>query len=171
MQDYYPKEETVCFCLVCVHLGRIRVHGHREHQRSGPQQHAPLLQTVVSPPSLHRRLSPFFVPRILNNLPASNISIRFGFTGPCVSNNMACASSAYSLLEAFRAIRSGDCAMALAGGSESCIGRMAYAGFGSMHALCTRFNADPQRGSRPFDRQRGGFVMGEGAGGFVVWLS
>lgn len=77
---------------------------------------------------------------------------------------MACASSAYSLLEAFRAIRSGDCAMALAGGSESCIGRMAYAGFGSMHALCTRFNEQPTKGSRPFDRQRGGFVMGEGAG-------
>ena len=66
------------------------------------------------------RLSPFFVPRILNNLPASNVSIRFGFTGPCVSNNMACASSAYSILEALRSIRSGECDFALAGGTESC---------------------------------------------------
>ena len=77
---------------------------------------------------------------------------------------MACASAAYSLLEAFRAVRSGDCALALAGGSESCLGRVAYAGFGAMHALCTRFNEQPAAGSRPFDRQRGGFVMGEGAG-------
>ena len=109
-------------------------------------------------------LSPFFVPRILNNLPASNVSIRFGFTGPCISNNMACASSAYSILEGLHSIRNGECEMALVGGSESCIGRTSYHGFGSMHALSTQFNDHPQAGSRPFDKRRGGFVMGEGGG-------
>ena len=109
-------------------------------------------------------LSPFFVPRILNNLPASNVSIRFGFAGPCVSNNMACASSAYSILEGLHSIRNGECEMALVGGSESCIGRTSYHGFGSMHALSTQFNDCPQAGSRPFDKRRGGFVMGEGGG-------
>lgn len=159
-------------CRRLADVGRLRVYGHRQHQRGGQRQHAALRREAVSSSlPLRRSLSPFFVPRILNNLPASNISIRFGFTGPCVSNNMACASSAYSLLEALRALRGGDCAMALAGGSESCLGRMAYAGFGSMHALCTRFNAQPQRGSRPFDRRRGGFVMGEGAGRLALPFS
>ncbi|KAK8792560.1 hypothetical protein WA588_005052 [Blastocystis sp. NMH] len=144
VQDYYPKDETGVF--VSTGIGNINEVDHSS--------------TLLS---ASKRLSPFFVPRILNNLPASNISIRFGLTGPCVSNNMACASAAYSLLEAFRAVRSGDCALALAGGSESCLGRVAYAGFGAMHALCTRFNEQPAAGSRPFDRQRGGFVMGEGA--------
>ena len=116
------------------------------------------------------RLSPFFVPRILNNLPASNVSIRFGFTGPCVSNNMACASSAYSILEALRSIRSGECDFALAGGTESCIGRISYNGFGSMHALSTHFNDHPEEGSRPFDKQRNGFVMGEGGSKEENWF-
>ena len=116
------------------------------------------------------RLSPFFVPRILNNLPASNVSIRFGFTCPCVSNNMACASSAYSILEALRSIRSGECDFALAGGTESCIGRISYNGFGSMHALSTHFNDHPEEGSRPFDKQRNGFVMGEGGSKEENWF-
>ena len=110
-----------------------------------------------------KRLSPFFVPRILNNLPASNISIRFGFQGPCVSNNMACASSAYSILEGFRSILCGETDISLVGGTESCIGRLGYQGFSAMHSLSTHFNDTPTRACRPFDKQRNGFVMGEGA--------
>lgn len=113
--------------------------------------------------ALRASLSPFFVPRILNNLPASNIALRFGFRGPCVSNNMACASSAYSILEGLSAIRSGICDAAVVGGTESCIGPIAYHGFGSMHALCSRFNEAPSQGARPFDKRRCGFVMGEGS--------
>ncbi|KAK8816164.1 hypothetical protein WA556_001109, partial [Blastocystis sp. ATCC 50177/Nand II] len=115
-----------------------------------------------------KRLSPFFVPRILSNLPASNVSIQFGLKGPCVSNNMACASSAHSILEGVRSIRYNECDAAFVGGTESCIGRLGYFGFGAMHALASHSNDHPLAGSCPFDKRRCGFVMGEG--GVVLLL-
>ena len=81
---------------------------------------------------------------------------------------MACASSAYSILEAFHSLQRGDCEVALAGGSEGCIGRMSYQGFGAMHALSTHYNETPAEGSRPFDKNRCGFVMGEGGAILVL---
>ena len=123
-------------------------------------------------------MSPFFVPRILSNLPASNVSIQFGLKGPCVSNNMACASSAHSILEGVRcvsrcflthsSIRYSECDAAFVGGTESCIGRLGYFGFGAMHALASHSNDHPLAGSCPFDKRRCGFVMGEG--GVVLLL-
>ena len=74
------------------------------------------------------------------------------------------------ILEALRSIRSGECDFALAGGTESCIGRISYNGFGSMHALSTHFNDHPEEGSRPFDKQRNGFVMGEGGSKEENWF-
>jgi len=114
-----------------------------------------------------RKLSPFTLPRLIGNLAPGHISIRFGIRGINYAPTSACASGAHAVGEAFRQIRDGYLDAAISGGSEAAITQLGVAGFGIMRALSTR-NDDPQGASRPFDRDRDGFVMGEGAGILVL---
>ena len=118
--------------------------------------------TLVARPNSPNKVSPFFILNVLINMASSHISIRYGFKGPNWSTNSACATSAHALGEAFRLIQRGEIDVALAGGAEAPIGFMCIAGFNAIRALSTR-NDDPTRASRPFDANRDGFVLGEGA--------
>jgi len=109
------------------------------------------------------RVSPFFVPMFIPDMAAGLISIRWGIKGPNLCTVSACASSAHAIGESFRIIANGDADIMVAGGSEAAITGLAMAGFANMKALSTR-NEDPTAASRPFDKDRDGFVMGEGAG-------
>jgi 3-oxoacyl-[acyl-carrier-protein] synthase II len=110
-----------------------------------------------------RRISPFFIPASIINLAAGQVSIRFGARGPNLAVCTACTASAHSVGESFEIIRRGDADVMIAGGSEASITPMGVGGFAAMRALSTR-NDDPSRASRPFDKDRDGFVVGEGAG-------
>ncbi|MCP4318917.1 MAG: beta-ketoacyl-ACP synthase II [Hyphomicrobiales bacterium] len=114
-----------------------------------------------------RRLSPFVVPAFLANLAAGNISIRYGFKGPIGAPVTACAAGLQAIGDAMRIIRSGEADVVLAGGTDACIDRLCIGGFAAARALSTRNDA-PERASRPFDRDRDGFVLGEGAGLVVL---
>jgi 3-oxoacyl-[acyl-carrier-protein] synthase II len=114
-----------------------------------------------------RRITPFFIPMLIINLAAGQISIRFGAKGPNVAPATACATGSHAIGDAFKVIQRGDADAMIAGGTESCITAMGIGGFNAMKALSTR-NEEPQRASRPFDRDRDGFVMGEGAGILVL---
>src|SRR5437867_1932189 len=113
------------------------------------------------------RVSPFFIPMMISDMAAGQVSIQFGLRGPNFCTVSACASGAHAIGEAIRLIRSGDADLILAGGSEATITPMAVAGFSSARTLSTR-NDDPPRASRPFDQERDGFVIGEGAGVIVL---
>jgi len=110
-----------------------------------------------------RRISPFFIPGMILNLAAGNVSIRFGARGPNLALATACATGTHAIGESARLIREGYCDAMLAGGTEASVTPLAVAGFCAMKALSTRNDA-PERASRPFDAERDGFVMGEGAG-------
>jgi len=110
-----------------------------------------------------QRVSPFFVPRMMANAIAGNLSIRFGLQGPSFITASACASSNHAMTLAFRSVRTGESDIVLTGGAEATITSMGMAGFNSMRAMSRR-NDDPAAASRPFDKNRDGFVMGEGAG-------
>lgn len=110
-----------------------------------------------------RRVSPFFIPSVLVNLAAGHISIAYKLKGANYSIVSACASGTHSIGEAFRAIRDGYYDFALAGGAESAVCKLGVAGFASARALSTHFNDTPEKASRPWDRDRDGFVIGEGA--------
>lgn len=112
------------------------------------------------------RVSPMFIPKMIGNIAAGQIAIRFGAKGPCVSITTACATGTGAIGEAYRAIRHGYCEAAVTGGAEATIHPLAVAGFQNMTALS--LSADPMRASIPFDRERAGFVMGEGAGALVL---
>jgi 3-oxoacyl-[acyl-carrier-protein] synthase II len=114
-----------------------------------------------------RRISPFFIPASIINLAAGQVSIRFGARGPNLATCTACTASAHSVGESFEIIRRGDADAMIAGGSEASITPMGVGGFASMRALSTR-NDDPAHASRPFDKDRDGFVVGEGAGIVVL---
>jgi 3-oxoacyl-[acyl-carrier-protein] synthase II len=114
-----------------------------------------------------RRISPFFIPASIINLAAGQVSIRFGARGPNLATCTACTASAHSIGESFEIIRRGDADVMIAGGSEASITPMGVGGFASMRALSTR-NDDPAHASRPFDKDRDGFVVGEGAGILVL---
>lgn len=114
-----------------------------------------------------RRVSPFFVPMIITDILPGHISIKLGLKGPNYSTISACASSSHALGLAFRAIQYGEADVMIAGGAEGTITPMGVAGFCSLKALSTRNDA-PEFASRPFDRQRDGFVIGEGAGILVL---
>ena len=114
-----------------------------------------------------RRVSPFFVPMFIPDIAAGIVSIRTGAKGPNYCTVSACASSAHALGESFRLIQSGVADMMITGGAEAAITGLAVAGFSNMKALSTR-NDDPQRASRPFDKGRDGFVMGDGAGVVIL---
>ncbi len=114
-----------------------------------------------------RRITPFFIPRVIPNMPSGHISMRFGAKGPNLSLSTACAAGTHAVGEAFRHIMYGDCDAAIAGGTESVICPLAVGGFGSMKALSKR-NDDPEHASRPFDLERDGFIIAEGAGMIVL---
>ncbi len=113
------------------------------------------------------RVSPFFIPMMISDMAAGQVSIQFGLRGPNFCTVSACASGAHAIGEALRLIRAGDADVLIAGGSEATITPMALAGFSNARALSTR-NDDPQHASRPFDQDRDGFVIGEGAGIVVL---
>jgi 3-oxoacyl-[acyl-carrier-protein] synthase II len=113
------------------------------------------------------RVSPFFIPMMISDMAAGQVSIQFGLKGPNFCTVSACASGAHAIGEALRLLRAGDADVILAGGSEATITPMALSGFGNARTLSTR-NDDPQRASRPFDQDRDGFVIGEGAGVIVL---
>lgn len=113
------------------------------------------------------RVSPFFVPMMISNIAAGNISIELNAKGPNSTVVTACASATNAIGEAFRIIQRGDADIMISGGTEAAITPMALAGFSSMKALSTR-NDDPKSASRPFDKERDGFVMGEGAGILIL---
>jgi len=115
----------------------------------------------------YRRLSPFVVPVFLANLAAGNVSIRYGFGGPIGTPVTACAAGLQAIGDGMRMLHSGEADVVLAGGTEACIDRLAIGGFAAARALSTRNDA-PEEASRPFDRDRDGFVMGEGAGLVVL---
>ncbi len=112
------------------------------------------------------RFNPFFIPKMISDITAGHISMKYGFHGPNFATVSACASSANALVDAFNYIRLGKADVFVAGGSEAAITNVGLGGFNAMHALSTR-NDDPATASRPFDKDRDGFVMGEGAGALI----
>ena len=114
-----------------------------------------------------RRVSPFLVPMLITDITSAQIAIKYGFSGPNFSISTACASGNHSIGEAFKIIQRGDAEVMVAGGAEAAITPLGLAGFCSMRALSTR-NDEPAKACRPFDKQRDGFVIGEGAGVVVL---
>ncbi len=114
-----------------------------------------------------RKISPFFIPSSIINLAAGQVSIRFGAKGPNLATCTACSASAHAVGESFEIIRRGDAVAMIAGGSEAAITPMSVGGFAALRALSTR-NEDPARACRPFDKNRDGFVIGEGAGVLIL---
>ena len=124
-------------------------------------QHTVMMQKGPS------RISPFVIPKLMVNAASGQVSIRWGLKGPCSAVATACASAANAIGDAFRSIQAGDADVMVTGGSEAAITHMGLGGFASMRALSTR-NDDPARASRPFDRDRDGFILAEGAGILIL---
>jgi 3-oxoacyl-[acyl-carrier-protein] synthase II len=115
-----------------------------------------------------RRVSPFFIPSALINLASGQVSIRYGFKGPNHAVVTACATGAHAVGDASRLIMYGDADVMIAGGAEAAVCKIGIAGFIACRAMSTNFNDTPEKGSRPYDKDRDGFVMGEGAGALVL---
>lgn len=113
------------------------------------------------------RFNPFFIPKMIADIAPGNISIKYGFMGPNYTTVSACASSANALIDALNTIRLGHCDVVITGGSEAAVTIAGMGGFNAMHAMSTR-NDSPETASRPFDANRDGFVLGEGAGAMVL---
>jgi len=114
-----------------------------------------------------RKISPFFIPSAIINLAAGQVSIRFGAKGPNSATCTACSASAHAIGDAYEIIRRGDADVMIAGGSEAAITPMGIGGFGALRALSTR-NDEPEKASRPFDKDRDGFIVGEGSGVLIL---
>jgi 3-oxoacyl-[acyl-carrier-protein] synthase II len=114
-----------------------------------------------------RKISPFFIPSAIINLASGQVSIRFGAKGPNLATCTACSASAHAIGESFEIIKRGDAEVMIAGGSEAAITPMSLGGFAALRALSTR-NDDPGRACRPFDKDRDGFIIGEGAGTLIL---
>jgi 3-oxoacyl-[acyl-carrier-protein] synthase II len=114
-----------------------------------------------------RKISPFFIPATIVNLAAGHVSIRFGAQGPNLASATACTTSAHAIGDSFKIIQRGDADVMIAGGAEASITPMGIGGFAAMRALSTR-NDDPEHASRPWDRDRDGFVVGEGSGILIL---
>ncbi len=133
----------------------------------------PDLQEIITSGNLvaagkHRRVSPYFVPKILPNLPAGHVSMRYNLAGPNHAPSTACATGLHAIGDASTWISRGLCDIMVAGGTESCVHPLAITGFCRAKALSTKFNSFPAEASRPFDSKRDGFVFGEGAGVVVL---
>ena len=115
-----------------------------------------------------RRVSPFFIPGRIINLAAGHVSIEFGLKGPNSAVVTACSTGAHAIGDAARLVGLGDAEVMVAGGAESPVNRMSLAGFGALRALSNGYNDNPTRASRPYDKDRDGFVLGEGAGCVVL---
>ena len=113
------------------------------------------------------RFNPFFIPKLISDIPAGHVSIKYGFRGPNFTTVSACASSTNALIDAFNYIKWNKADIFIAGGSEACVFEPGIGGFNAMMALSTR-NDDPKTASRPFDKERDGFVMGEGSGALFL---
>jgi 3-oxoacyl-[acyl-carrier-protein] synthase II len=113
------------------------------------------------------KFNPFFIPKMISDIAAGQISIQFGFHGPNYATTSACASSSNALADAFNLIRLGKANMIVSGGAEAAVCATGVGGFNAMHALSTR-NDDPEHASRPFSASRDGFIMGEGAGCLIL---
>jgi 3-oxoacyl-[acyl-carrier-protein] synthase II len=114
-----------------------------------------------------KRVSPFFIPMLIANMASGQVSIQTGAKGPNSTAVTACSSGTHSIGEAFRILERGEAQVMITGGTEATVTPLSFAGFCSSHAMSTR-NDDPQRASRPFDKERDGFVMGEGAGILIL---
>lgn len=115
-----------------------------------------------------RRVSPFLIPKLISNMAAGEIAIQYGFCGPNYAVSSACATANHSIGEALRHLRYGDADVIIAGGSEAAITKLGLSGFSQAGALAEGYNDNPTKASRPFDKNRVGFVMGEGAGILVL---
>ncbi|WP_337833113.1 beta-ketoacyl-ACP synthase II [Desulfopila inferna] len=114
-----------------------------------------------------KRVTPFFIPMVIPNMPSGHISMHFGTTGPNLALTTACAAGTHAVGEAYRHIKNGSCDMIISGGTEAVICSVGIAGFSAMKALSTR-NDEPKLASRPFDKDRDGFVMSEGSGILIL---
>jgi 3-oxoacyl-[acyl-carrier-protein] synthase II len=115
-----------------------------------------------------RKITPFFIPMLIANMAAGHLSMKFGAKGPNCCSATACATGTHAIGDSFEIIRRGDADVMVAGGAESVITKLGIGGFCAMKALSAKYNAQPEKGSRPFDRDRDGFVMGEGSGVMVL---
>ncbi len=147
-----PENEDLVGCIVGVGIGGLT---------SIEEYHLHFLETRL------KKVSPFFIPKLLSNLAPGQISIRYGAKGINYAPTSACSSGAHAIGEAFRAIRVGDQDAVIAGGAEAAITSLGLGGFIAMRAVSTR-NDEPEKASRPFDKNRDGFVMAEGAGIVVL---